>query len=72
MKPPAIRHTYYVSNDYHFALKLSYFGSVSSEISTVKVDVFKNYAAPTKLFKESANYHAGCIVFLQLLRKKNS
>ena len=63
MKSPVIWHTYYVSKDCHFALKLFCFGSVGSEISTVKVDVFKNYVAPTKFFKESTIYHAGGLVF---------
>ena len=67
MKSPAIWHTYYVLKDYHFALKLFCFGSVGSEISTVKVGVFKNYVAPIKLFKESTNYHADCLVFFVLI-----
>ena len=50
-----------------FALKLFYFGSVGSEISTVKVDVFKNYVAPTKLFKEPMNYHAVGLFFFVLI-----
>ena len=67
MKFPAICHTYYVSKDYYFAQKLFYFGSAVSEISTVKVGVFKNYVAPIKLFKESTNFHADGLVFFVII-----